>query len=134
MRQENRAAPMALRGFREKRVARVTRCGLERHLFFLRQRANVRRAEFKIDLIFPGQFFYKACIGIARSSAQLMVQMTNDQFLVTEIDQPVEQRDGIAPTGNADQIRPLGRKSSQQICFLLNPSHRRTASNVQNQS
>ena len=42
-------ATVALRGFGEKRVARVTRRGLDRHLFFLRERANVRRAEFKIN-------------------------------------------------------------------------------------
>jgi hypothetical protein len=30
--------------------------------------------------------------------------VTNDQSFVTEADQPVQQRDGITPAGNTDEI------------------------------
>ena len=36
--------------------------------------------------------------------------MTNDQFLVTEIDQPVQQRDGITTAGDADQVARLRKE------------------------
>src|SRR6516225_10339335 len=113
MRQENHAATVALCGFGEERVARLARCGFDRHLLFLREHGDVCRAEFEIDLIFLREFFYKAGIGVAGSSAQLMIQMANDQFLVIEIGQPMEQRDGIAPARDADEIARSWRKSSQ---------------------
>src|SRR6266403_4572311 len=95
---------VALCGLGEKRVARLTCRGFDRDLFFLRKRSNLCRAKFKIHLIFCSEFFYKSRIGFAGSSAQLMIQMANDQFRITETDQPVEQRDGIAPAGDADEI------------------------------
>src|SRR5438034_10789312 len=96
MRKKHRVATMALRGFGEERIACLTRRGFDRCLLFFRERTNICHAQFKIDLIFCSEFFYKSCIGIARSSAQLMIQMANDQSLVTEADQPVQQRDRIA--------------------------------------
>jgi hypothetical protein len=45
----------------------------------------------------------------------------------------MEQRDGVAPTGNANEIARLWRESPQQIRFYLNPIHGGTASNFQNQ-
>ena len=40
----------------------------------------------------------------------MMIQMANNQFLVAEIDEPVQQRDGIAPTGDADEITRIWRR------------------------
>src|SRR5213596_3570118 len=131
MRKKNRVATVALRDFGEKRIARFTRRSFDRHLLFLCQRTNICRAAFKIDLIFRSEFLHKTRVGITRSSAQLMVQMADDQFLVTETDQPVQQRDGIASAGDADQIARIGWKPWQQFGFYLNPIHSGTASNVQ---
>src|SRR5436309_6805476 len=114
MRKKHRVATMALRGFGEERIARLTRRGFDRHLFFLCERTNVRPAQFKInvghlrwracaplDLLLTRQaerlsynflvgrgdkLLHKTRVGIARSAAQLVIQMTNDQFLVTETD------------------------------------------------
>jgi hypothetical protein len=36
--------------------------------------------------------------------------MTDDQFPVTEIDQPVQLHDGVAPAGNANEIARFRRK------------------------
>ena len=69
MRQKNGAAAAALRNFGKKRIARITRRGFNRHLSFLGKRANVCRAEFKIEIVFSGEFFHKARVGVARSSA-----------------------------------------------------------------
>ena|ERR1700730_3497447 len=101
---------VALCGLGEKRVAGLTRRGFDRALFFLRERSNLYRGELEIDVISPREFLHKPRIGVAGSSAQLMIQMANDQFLVTETDQPVQQRDRIAPAGDADEIARFRRK------------------------
>ena len=33
-----------------------------------------------------------------------MIQMADDQFIVAQVDQVMQQRDGIAAAGNADEI------------------------------
>ena len=108
MRKKHRVATMALRGFGEERIARLTRSGFDRHLFFLCERTDVCRASFKTGLICLSEFLHKTRVGITRSSAQLMIQMADDEFLVTDTDQPVQQRDGIASAGDADQIARIG--------------------------
>ena len=47
-----------------------------------------------------------------------MIQMADDQFLVTKIDQPVQQRDGIAPAGNADQVAGAGWEITRDFFFF----------------
>ena len=63
-----------------------------------------------------------------------MIQMANDQSFVTEADEPLQQRDGIAASRDSDQIARVWGKASEQFCFYLNPIHKTAASNFQNQS
>src|SRR5215468_9329897 len=123
MRDEDGSAVSAPRGFSKECVARFTRRSFDRHLLFLRERADVCRTEFKFNPAgrckasaslarlpawqaarlrpvtarqerLPGTFlvvaldqsFYKLRIGVARSSAQMMIQVANDQSFVTEAD------------------------------------------------
>jgi hypothetical protein len=46
----------------------------------------------------------------------------------------VQEANGIASAGHADEIARIRRKPWQQFGFYLNPIHGGAASNVQNQS
>ena len=108
---EDRSAISASCGFSKECVARFTRRGFDRHLLFLPKRADVCRSEFKFNaagrctpsasLVRPrawqaerllykflvaalDQPFHKPRIGIARSSAQSMIQVANGQLFVTQ--------------------------------------------------
>src|ERR1700736_4021576 len=96
MREKNCSTASRFRNFGEKFIARVSRRGFDRQLPFGRERANVRRSDRNIDIVDASQFFNEARIGIAGATAKLMIQMTNNQFLVTRIDQPMQKRDRIA--------------------------------------
>jgi hypothetical protein len=53
-------------------------------------------------------------VGVARSAAELMIQVADGQVLVTKIDKLVEQGDGIAATGDADEVAFVRRKVTQE--------------------
>src|SRR2546430_3298413 len=102
MRDKDRSAVLAPCGFSKECVPRFTRRSFDRHLLFLCERTDVCRTEFKFNAAgcctpsaslarprawqsepIPWQFlvvaldqpFHKPRIGIARSSAQLMIMM-----------------------------------------------------------
>ena len=81
------------RDFCKELIARLTRGSFDRHLLFSRDRSDVRGSDFEIDIVFRREFFDKARVGIARASAQLVIQMADDQFLVTKTDERIQQRD-----------------------------------------
>ena len=159
MSEKDGAASPAFCDFGEERVTRFSRCSFDRHLFFLRQHADVRRVELKIDIFGPrggasislarlqtwqaerlphnfsivicGEFFDEARIGITRSAAQLVIEVADDQSLVTQIDKQMEQRDRIAPAGNADKIalgwRKFGNNFGINVQGAVAPNKRSTA-------
>ena len=131
MGQKNGVTFSSFRDLGEERIARLARRGFDRHLLFRSERAHGRSARLKIDapiscracaplarprirpaLRLPcnfsaiafGEISNESCIGVARSAAQVMIQMADDQVSVTQIDQLIEQRDRIASTGNPDEI------------------------------
>ncbi len=118
------------RDFCKERIARLTRGSFDRHLLFSRDRADIRRSDFKIDIVFRREFFDKARVGIARASAQLVIQVADDQLLVTNVDKVMKERDGIASAGNADEMARVRREPAKQGCLNLNPIHPVVASNV----
>ena len=101
MREKNRFAFSASCSFSEKLVAGFARCGFNRHLFLLRDLANVYRAQLEIDMRIDhcrasaplarpptwqmqclpykslvmqlDQLLNKARIGIARAATQLVI-------------------------------------------------------------
>src|SRR5262249_44701153 len=99
MGEENGTAAGAFGGFSKKRIARRARRGLDRHPFCLRDGTHICHAEFTFKLISASEALYKMRVCITGSATQLMVQMADDQCPVADIDQPVQQRDGIAPAG-----------------------------------
>ena len=157
---EDRSAVSSPSSFSKECIARFTRRRFYRHLLFLSKRADVCRTGFKLNtvgrrrasasladprarqalrlpynfmVVMSDQPVHKPRIGIARSPAQSMIQMANDQAFVTQADQPVQQRDGIPPAGHTYQIARRRGKASQQFCFYLNPIHELAASNFQKQ-
>ena len=88
-----------------------------------------------------GKILHEAGVAIARSSAQLMVEMANRQVFVAEIDKLMEQDDRVAPARNADEIMLIRRKTEQKLVVFHQidwPLHRanvqRSTLNVQWQS
>ena len=60
-----------------------------------------------------------------------MIEVADDQSLVTQIDKEMEQRDRIAPAGNADKIalgwRKFGNKFGINMQRAVAPNKRSTA-------
>src|SRR4029079_9454512 len=104
MRDQDRFTLSTVCGLREQVAQRFTPRGFDRHLPFLRESGDVYCTKCKINTGVSGKFLHKSCVGVARSSAASMIQMANDQVYVTEGDQPVQQRDGVAASRNSDQI------------------------------
>ena len=57
-----------------------------------------------------GKFFNETRIGVARTTAQLMIEMANNEPLVTKTDEVMQQRDRIAAAGDADEVALPRRK------------------------
>ena len=131
---EGRSAISATCRFSEECVARFTRRSFDRDFPFSREGANVCGGGVKVGLVFRRELSNKPRIGSARSSAQSMIKMANDQVFVTQTNYPVQEGYGIAPAGHTDQITCVWGKAPQQSCFYLNPIHESGASNFQNQS
>lgn len=53
-------------------------------------------------------------VGVARSAAQLMIQMAHGQVSVTKIDKPTEESNGITAAGDADEIVVVTGKVAQE--------------------
>jgi len=130
MGEKNRRTAPLLCHFRKERITRLARGGFDRHFSIVGDRANIRGSDFKIDVVIRGEFFHEARIGLGRAAPQLMVEMANDQFAITEIDHAVQQRDRVAPAGNTDEVARVWREPAKQGCLNLNPIHPVIASNV----
>jgi hypothetical protein len=53
-------------------------------------------------------------VGVARSAAQLMIQVGDGQVPVTKIDERTQERNGIAAAGDADEVGLARRKVAQE--------------------
>src|SRR6476646_3165864 len=112
MRDEDRSAVFTPGGFSKECVARFTRRSFDRHLLLPPKCADVCRTGFKFNtagrcrvsgsldrprtwqaeplfVVTFNQPVHKPRVGIARSSAQSMIQVANDKSFVTQADQPV---------------------------------------------
>ena len=111
MRDEDRPAVLAPCDFSKECVTRFTRRSFDRHLLLLPERADLGRTEFEFNaavryrattslarprvwqaeripcrflVVALDQPFHKLRVGITRSSAQLMIKMSNGQVFVTQ--------------------------------------------------
>src|SRR4029077_8254865 len=109
MRDEDRSALSASCDFRKECIARFTRRSFDRHLLLLPERADIGETEVEFNaavryrarasldrpctwqsdrplVVALDQPIHKPRTGIARSSAQSMIQMANDKPFITEAD------------------------------------------------
>ena len=114
MGEKDAAAVSALCHARKKFVTGLASSRLDRHLFFCGEHANIRRADFKIDIVARREFFDKMRVGVARSAAQLMIQVGDSQVSVTKIDERTQERNGISAAGDADEVAFVRRKVAQE--------------------
>ena len=80
----------------------------------LGQSADISRPNLAVEPKVAGDFFDKSGIAARCSPAQLMIKMADDQFLVAKINQEIQKRDGIAATGNADEVAAGRRKVAEE--------------------
>ncbi len=114
MGEKDAAAVSALCHARKKFVTGLAPSRLDRHLFFCGEHANIRRADLKINIVTRREFFDKMRVGVARSAAQLMIQVGDGQVPVTKIDERTQERNGIAAAGDADEVGLARRKVAQE--------------------
>ena len=62
-----------------------------------------------------GQTFDESRVGFARATTQLMIEMANNEPPVIELDQLMQERNGIAATRDADEIRSILRKLREDL-------------------
>ena len=103
------------RGSRKKFVARHASRRFQRLPGLTGQRGNIRSPKLELELELRGQAFDEFRIGPAGTSAQLMVEMADDEAPITKIGQFMQQRDRITPARNADEIRPVRRKLVENL-------------------
>ena len=99
----------------KKGKARETSRGFNRQLRSLGQSADVSRPNLAVELEVSRDLLDKARVPPRFSAAQLMIQMADDQFVVAQVDQEMQQRDGIAAAGNADKVAMGWREIAKQI-------------------
>jgi len=131
MREEDGATAPARSDCCEEGVARFARGGFDRPFLFCSERADVCRPERKIDIVLGREFFNEVRISIARSPAQLMIEMTDDQLFVSKIDKGMQERDGVAPAGDAHEIKMTRWEIAEESFAIDQVSLRRHDSNVQ---
>ena len=109
MRKEDARARAPDRSAGEKFVACATCGGLDREAFFFRKRGDIGGAGDALDAERARKFPHELRVPGALH-AQPVIEMHGDQFCKSVCVQPVQQRDGIAPAGDADELRLVRRK------------------------
>ena len=113
MRDEDGSAAGALRDFREKGIAGVTRGGLNGFLLFCGQSAHRNGTDLNGQIMSGSELPHKQNIGRAGAAAELMIEMADDQVSVTLLQEPMKQGHRIATARDADEIAVLDRKIAQ---------------------
>jgi hypothetical protein len=146
-------------GLGKESVTSLPRRGFDRHSPFCSQRANICRADLKLDprtcncrasgplavfefrqamrlpynslVVIRNQFFHESRVRRGRTSTEQMVKMAEHQTTIAGFDEPVQQRHRIAASRHSNQVSPMGREAAQENRFILNPGHRVAASKFQ---
>jgi hypothetical protein len=88
----------------KKGKAREPGRGLNRQFRLPGQSADISRPNLAVELEVSCDFLHKTRVPPRFVAAQLMIQMADNQFVVVQVDQEMQQCDGIAAAGNADEI------------------------------
>ena len=109
VREEDARAFVLDGGARKKCMACAACGGLDGEALLLRERGDIRVAGDALDAERVRKFPHELRIpGALR--AQPVIEMHGDQFFETVRVQPVQQRDGIASAGDADELRLVPQK------------------------
>ena len=119
MREKDPGTTTAAGDLDKKSKARETGRGLNRQLRSLGQSADISRPNLAVEPKVSRDFLDKARVPPRFSAAQLMIQMANNEFIVAQVDQEMQQRDGIAAAGNADEVATGWREVANES-FRLN--------------
>ena len=102
----------------KKSKARETGRGLNRQFRSLGQSADISRPNLAIQLKVARYFLDKAGVAARGRAPQLMIKMADDKIFVAARNEQMQQRDGIAAAGNADEIALGWRKVAQELLGL----------------
>src|SRR5437762_2179729 len=105
-------------GLDKKSKAREPGRGLNRHFRLFGQSADISRPNLAAELEVSRDLLDKARVPPRFSAAQLMIQMADNQFVVAQVDQEMQQCDGIATAGNADKIALGAREVAKELWGL----------------
>jgi hypothetical protein len=115
MREEKRAATPAARDPREEFVTSRPPRRFDGLLAPCGQRFHIRAANLDFEFVRLRELANERRVGAARFAAQFVIEMTDDELLVTAREEPMQKRHGIATAGDADQAAPRRWKSGQDF-------------------
>jgi hypothetical protein len=115
MSQKNRRASAAARDLREELVARNASRRFQRLFGGPSERGNIRLTRLEPEIELCREPFDKSRIGFARASPQLMIEVTDNEPPVSKMVKLMEERDRIAPAGDADEIGLARRKLPENL-------------------
>src|SRR4051794_14593077 len=110
MSEKKRPTAVTASDAREKFIARISAGGLEGLLGSLRQGRDLGPTDLAFQFQLGRESLDELCIGCTRSSAQLVIEMTNDEPPIAAMRQQMQKRHGIAAAGDADEVAALWRK------------------------
>ena len=115
MAEENRPATAAARDPREEFVARIPSGSFDGLFFPPRPHRDIDAAELAFQFQLSSEASDEFRIRSARSSAQLMIEVANNEPPVSEVREKMQKRDRIPATRDPDQITVHRRKPRDDV-------------------
>ncbi len=97
-------------GFPKKLVARRASRRFQRLFGLAGESGYICPAELELAVKFCGQPFDEFRIGLARTSAQLMIEVAHDKPSIAQLVELMQKSNRISPAGDTDQVGLIGRK------------------------
>ena len=104
MGQEDARARALGRDAREEPVPCMARGGLDGTVLRLRDRGDIGDSSDALDAERSGEFLHELRVPAAFRS-EPVIEMHGDQFFESVCMEPVQQRDGVPPAGDGDELR-----------------------------
>ena len=77
--------------------------------------SDIGPAKFDLVTHLRGEPANEFRVGVTRATAQLMIEMANDEAAIIELRELMQQRDRIAPAGDADEIALIDGKILERL-------------------
>jgi hypothetical protein len=105
MPEKNCGTSATLGGFREKLIARRASRRFQRLPGLAGKGGYIHLAKLETAIKLPGQAFDEFRVGSTRTSPQLMIEMADKESTVAKLGELMQERDRVAPAGNANEVR-----------------------------